>query len=144
MDIHDIYTALIMEKSSDQTHHRELDNADHSHRAFNASCGDDITLHLKVDQGLIADASFTGIGCAISQASSTMMIELILGKTPKEAIALANKFMGMIKKEIQDEEELAELEDAIYLQNISNMPARVKCAVLSWHGLTQALEDYAN
>lgn len=68
-----------------------------------------------------------------------MMIDLIKGKSIGEALKLVETFIGMIKKEITNEEELEILEDSIVLQNISNMPARVKCAVLAWHTLKEAL-----
>ena len=70
-----------------------------------------------------------------------MMIDIIKGKSVEEALRLVEVFLGMIKKEITDENELEELEDAMALQNISNMPARVKCAVLAWHTLKEALND---
>lgn len=139
MDIHDIYTELIMEKSNDKTHFHDLEGKHNSHRAFNASCGDDLTLHVKVVDHIIQEASFTGIGCAISKASGTMMIDLLLGKTVDEAKSIIATFISMIKKELTDDDALAILDDALYLKNISNMPARVKCAVLAWHGLEEAL-----
>ena len=89
------------------------------------------------------DAAYTGSGCAISQASASMMIDIIKGKSVDEAFRLVDIFLGMIKKEVTDEAELEELEDAIALQNISNMPARVKCAVLAWHTLKEALKKEA-
>lgn len=70
-----------------------------------------------------------------------MMIDLIKGKSVKEALRLVNLFLDMIKREVTDDDELEELEDAISLKNISNMPARVKCAVLAWHTLKEALSD---
>ena len=106
----------------------------------NPSCGDEISLNLKIEDGIIEDASYTGIGCAISQASTSMMIDLIKGKSLEEARDLADTFIGMIKSEIDDEDELEKLEDAIALQNISVMPARVKCAVLAWHTLNNIIE----
>ena len=86
------------------------------------------------------DAAYTGSGCAISQASASMMIDIIKGKSVEEAFRLVDLFLGMIKKEVTDDDELEELEDAIALKNISNMPARVKCAVLAWHTLKEALK----
>ena len=73
-----------------------------------------------------------------------MMIDIIKGKSVEEAFRLVDLFLGMIKKEVTDEAELEELEDAMALQNISNMPARVKCAVLAWHTLKEALKKEAN
>ena len=79
------------------------------------------------------------MGCAISQASTDIMIDLIRGQKVEKARELAEKFIGMIKREITDEDELEELDEALALQNVSNMPARVKCAVLAWHTLDNAL-----
>ena len=110
-------------------------------KGHNPSCGDEITLHLDIADGIVKDASFEGVGCAISQASTDMMIDLIRGKSVEKARELAGKFIGMIKREITDEDELEELDEALALKNVSNMPARVKCAVLAWHTLDDALKE---
>ena len=83
---------------------------------------------------------FSGSGCAISQASVDMMADQIIGRSKEDAIKLAGTFMGMIKGEIKDEEELEELDEAAALQDISHMPARVKCAVLGWKTMQEMLE----
>lgn len=141
MDLNSIYTQLIMEHNRSGHNKKHLQNPDIVEKGHNPSCGDDITLELKLNGSIIENASFTGVGCAISQASTSMMIDLIKGITIEEALNLVETFIGMIKKEIIDEEELEKLEDAIVLQNISNMPARVKCAVLAWHTLKEAISD---
>lgn len=140
MDLNDIYTQLIMEHSSSKHNRRKLDGEVLSEKGHNPSCGDEITLEVKLNGDIIEDLAFTGQGCAISQASTSMMIDLIKGKDKKEALELVETFIGMIKREINDEEKLEELEDAIVLKNISNMPARVKCAVLAWHTLKEAMD----
>jgi nitrogen fixation NifU-like protein len=142
MDLSSIYTQLIMEHNKSKHNREPLENPDIVERGHNPSCGDDIALEIKLDGNIIKDAAFTGIGCAISQASTSMMIDLIKGITIDEALILVETFIGMIKKEITDEKELERLEDAIVLQNISNMPARVKCAVLSWHTLKEAISNH--
>lgn len=139
MDLSQIYTELIMEHSQSTHNRRHLDCVHCSERGHNPSCGDDIQLELKFDGDTIEEAAFTGSGCAISQASTSMMIDIITGKTKKEALELVETFISMIKREITDDEELEKLEDAIVLKNISNMPARVKCAVLAWHTLKEAI-----
>ena len=96
-------------------------------------------MQVKIVDGIVKDAAYTGHGCAISQASADMMIDVIKGKTVTEALRLTELFLNMIKREVTDDDELEELEDAIALKNISNMPARVKCAVLAWHTLKEAL-----
>lgn len=141
MDIKDIYTQMILEESNNTANKRVLEDATDAHKGHNPSCGDDITLQIKEVDGVITDASFVGVGCAISQASTSMMIDLIKGKTLEEARELANIFIGMIKKEITDAERLDKLEDLIAFENISNMPARVKCAVLAWHTLNELIEN---
>lgn len=109
-------------------------------RGHNPSCGDEITLELEITDGIIKDAAFTGVGCAISQASTDIMIDLMRGKTVEEAHRLAQLFTSMIKREVTDDAALEELDEAIALKNISNMPARVKCAVLAWHTLEDILQ----
>ncbi|WP_294187867.1 Fe-S cluster assembly sulfur transfer protein SufU [uncultured Clostridium sp.] len=140
MDLNEIYTTLIMEHSTSKHNRRKLDHADLCEKGHNPSCGDEITLEIKLKGDVIEDLAFTGQGCAISQASTSMMIDLIKGKSKEEALKLVETFIGMIKREINDEDELEALEDAIVLKNISNMPARVKCAVLAWHTLKEAIE----
>jgi len=139
MDLSQIYTELIMEHSQSTQNRRHLDHIDASERGHNPSCGDDIVLELKFNGDIIEDAAFTGSGCAISQASTSMMIDLITGKSKEEALDLVETFISMIKREVTDDEELEKLEDAIVLKNISNMPARVKCAVLAWHTLKEVI-----
>lgn len=142
MDLSSIYTELIMEHNQSGHNKRKLENPDITERGHNPSCGDDISLQIIFDGDIIQDLAFTGLGCAISQASTSMMIDLIKGKTKEEALIYVETFIGMIKKEIQDDKELEILEDAIVLKNISNMPARVKCAVLAWHSLKEGINRY--
>lgn len=141
MDLDSVYTELIMEHNKNSRNKHPLENADLSEQGHNPSCGDDITLELKFDGDIISEAAFTGSGCAISQASTSIMIDLIKGKSTEEALKLVETFIAMIKKDITDQKELRKLKDAMALKNISNMPARVKCAVLSWHTLKEALNE---
>ena len=108
-------------------------------RGVNPSCGDDILLQLTIEDGIIKDGSFVGTGCAISQASADIMLDLILGKTTEEALRLKDIFLRMIKGGVE-EEELEELDEAICLRDVSHMPTRVKCAVLGWHTLEEILK----
>lgn len=139
MELDQIYTKIITENSRATENKHALEHATAVKEGVNPSCGDDITLELRVENGVIEDAAFVGNGCAISQASANIMIELIKGKTVEEARALSMTFLGMIKGEVTDEETLDTLEDARAFRDISHMPARVKCAVLSWHTLEDAL-----
>jgi nitrogen fixation NifU-like protein len=141
MDLNTIYTDLILEHSQSNLNRRHLEHADCTERGHNPSCGDDITIELRLKNDKIEEAAFTGSGCAISQASTSMMIDLVTGKSLEEAKSMADTFIGMIKKDITDDNDLEILEDAIAFKNISNMPARVKCAVISWHTLKEAVKD---
>ena len=139
-DLTDVYNDLIMEHSMNSYNKKKLENADYSEIGHNRNCGDEITLELKLNGDKIEDMAFSGHGCAISQASTSIMIDTLRGKTIEEAKEIIKTFIEMIKREITDEEQLKKLEDAIAFKNVSNMPARVKCASLAWH----TLEDMLN
>ncbi|AJQ26702.1 Fe-S cluster assembly sulfur transfer protein SufU [Pelosinus fermentans] len=139
MDLSEIYTEIIAEHNKSKRNKKQMENPTVILKGRNPSCGDEIELALKVEKNIIQDASFTGVGCAISQASTSMMIDLVRGQTIEKAQLLIDTFLGMIKREITEEEQLEILDEAVALQNISNMPARVKCAVLSWHTLESAI-----
>ena len=136
----DLYTEVIGEHSRSPENKGELAAATVRERGHNPSCGDEITLELQIEDGIIKDAAFTGVGCAISQASTDIMIDLMRGKTVEEAQRLAQLFTSMIKREVTDDAALEELDEAIALKNISNMPARVKCAVPAWHTLEDVIK----
>ncbi len=139
-DLTDVYNDLIMEHSMNSYNKKKLEGADYSEIGHNPNCGDEITLELKLDGNKIEDMAFTGHGCAISQASTSIMIDTLRGKTIEEAKEIIKIFIEMIKRETTDEEQLKKLEDAIAFRNVSNMPARVKCALLAWH----TIEDMLN
>lgn len=122
---------------------RDIPDANLILEGVNPSCGDDIILKLRVRDGIIEDGGFTGDGCAVSQASADMMLDLIIGKTEEEARRLSEIFLRMIKGKIS-EEELEELEEAGVLRDIAHMPARVKCAVLGWHTMEEMLSGAAD
>ena len=140
-DLTNVYNELIMEHSMNSYNKRKLDKADYSEMGHNPNCGDEITLELKLNGNVIEDMAFTGHGCAISQASTSIMIDTLKGKTIEEAKVIVKIFIDMIKRETTSEEELKKLEDAIAFRNVSNMPARVKCALLAWHTIEKILEE---
>ena len=140
-DLENVYNELIMEHSMNSYNKKKLNHADFCEIGHNPNCGDEITLELNVKDGVIEDMAFSGHGCAISQASTSIMIDTLKGKTLEEAKEIIKTFIGMIKREITDEEELEKLEDAIAFQNVSHMPARVKCALLAWHTIEDILNN---
>lgn len=133
------YGEVLADHNMHPLHRHELPCATHVCKGLNPTCGDDIQLHLDIHDGVIENGSFTGLGCAISQASADIMLELIIGKTREEARHYTTLFRKMIGGEITDDE-LEELEEAGALQNISKMPARVKCALLSWNTMEKLLD----
>lgn len=141
MQYRTFYNEILTEHNLHPEHKHPLMEPTASQRGVNPSCGDDVTLQLKLSEdGIIEDGSFIGDGCAISQASADMMLNLVIGKTTEEAVKLKDVFMKMIKGKVS-EEELEMLEEASSLQDISHMPARVKCAVLGWRTLEQILQN---
>ena len=142
MDNKSFYNEILTDHNLRPGHKHELPDANLELRGVNPSCGDHITLRLKVEDGVIADGAFTGDGCAISQASADMMLDLIIGRSAEEAKRLSDIFLRMIKGKITPEE-LDELEEAGALADIAHMPARVKCAVLGWHTMENLLDESA-
>ncbi len=139
MDTKELYREILNEHNLNPSHKKDLDGTTISLNGVNPSCGDNITLNLKVENGVISDGSFTGNGCAISQASCDMMLDLIIGKPQEQAMLLADNFMAMIKGGAT-EEQIDSLDEAASLQDIARMPARVKCAVLGWRTLKECFE----
>lgn len=133
------YNEILTEHNLYPAHKESLPDANLILEGVNPSCGDDIILQLKVEDGVIVDGAFQGSGCAISQASVDMMLELVIGRKKDEAMHLADIFFRMIKGEASDEE-IDELEEVVSLKDISHMPARVKCAVLGWHTMEEMLD----
>lgn len=136
-----IYTAALMQHNSHPDYKYEMEGCTCSHEGVNPSCGDELTLQLRIEDGVIEEASFVGRGCAVSQASADMMADLITGETVDEAKRLVGLFLGMIKGETLSEEDKEDLDEAAELESISRMPARVKCAELAWRTLEKLLAD---
>lgn len=136
-----IYTAALMQHNSHPDYKYEMEGCTCSHEGVNPSCGDELTLQLRIEDSVIEEASFVGSGCAVSQASADMMADLITGETVEEAKRLVGLFLGMIKGEALSEEDKEDLDEAAELESISRMPARVKCAELAWRTLEKLLAD---
>lgn len=140
MELDSIYTELILHASSDKKNFRKIENPDIEELGHNPSCGDELTIYAKINDGKIVDASFTGEGCAISKASTSLMIDIIKGKTFDEAKEIISIFLNMIRGEELTKDELKKLKDARVFEGIKKLPARVKCATLSWHTMENLLE----
>ena len=133
------YNEVLTDHNLYPAHKKPLPGANMTLEGVNPSCGDHIWLKLKEKNGVIEDGAFVGDGCAISQASADIMLGMIIGRKEDEARRLGDLFLRMIKGEATDEE-IDDLEEASALRDVAHMPARVKCAVLGWHTLDEALK----
>ena len=138
METRTFYSEVLTDHNLHPGHKHDLPGDNQALEGVNPSCGDDIWLRLKLENGKIADGAFSGDGCAISQASADMMLDLVIGKTREDALRLSQLFLRMIQGQA-GEEELEELGEAAVLRDISHMPSRVKCAVLGGHTLEEML-----
>ncbi len=138
MDNKTFYNGVLNEHNLHPYHKEKLPDANLVLEGVNPTCGDDIILQLKVVDGVIEEGSFVGDGCAVSQASADIMLDMIIGETKEEALRLADIFIRMITGEVS-EQELDELDEAAALKDIAHMPSRVKCAVLGWHTMQEML-----
>jgi len=134
-----VYTAALMEHNAHPDYKYDLEQATHEHEGVNPSCGDEMVLKLRVEDGIIQEAAFTGHGCAVSQASADIMADLITGESVDEAKRLSDLFIGMIQGNELTDEDIEDLDEAYELESISRMPARVKCAELAWRTLDTIL-----
>lgn len=138
MENRNFYNEILTEHNVHPEFKHDLLDADIVLEGVNPSCGDDIWLKLRTDGDTIVDGAFIGDGCAISQASADIMLGMVIGRKKDEALQLGQTFMRMIQGEAS-EEEIESLEEASALRDIAHMPARVKCAVLGWRTLKEAI-----
>lgn len=139
MENRNFYNEILTEHNMHPDFKHDIEDADIVLDGINPSCGDEIQLKLKTDGDIITDGAFVGDGCAISQASTDIMLGMIIGQSKEKALEYADIFMRMIRGEASDEE-IDSLEEASALRDISHMPARVKCAMLGWRTLYEALK----
>ena len=137
------YSEILTEHNLHPYHKQLIDGANLTLEGVNPSCGDDVVIQLKVDdKGTIVDGGYTGDGCAVSQASADVMMDLVIGRSKEEALKLADIFIRMIKDPASvTDEEKDQLEEAASLEDVAHMPSRVKCAVLGWHTLEEMFKD---
>ena len=139
MENRNFYNEILTEHNMHPDFKHDIEDADIVLDGINPSCGDEIQLKLKTDGDIITDGAFVGDGCAISQASTDIMLGMIIGQSKEKALEYADIFMRMIRGEASDEE-IDSLEEASALRDISHMPARVKCAMLGWRTLSETLK----
>ncbi len=138
MDLRELYQDIIIDHNRNPRNHRVMEHATAEARGFNPLCGDKLTVYLLISDGVIEDISFIGCGCAISQASASLMTDALQGKTVSEAHALFEWFHHMVTSD--DNKPLLSVDKLAVLVGVRSFPARVKCATLAWHTLESALK----
>ena len=138
MDIRELYQEIIIDHNQNPRNQRVMDNATSQAKGFNPLCGDKVTVYVQVERDVVQDVSFIGCGCAISQASASLMTEALTGKTVAQAHELFEQFHTMVTKDNQVSMQL--LDKLTVLAGVRAYPARVKCATLAWHTLEAALK----
>ena len=135
-----LYQELILDHYRRPRNKGEIENPDETIVMKNPLCGDEITVQIRYDGDSVADVGFVGRGCSISQASASMMTQLIKGKTPAEAVALMRRFTEMMHGDEAAARD-KQLGDLRTLAGVSKFAARVKCALLGWNALEEALKE---
>lgn len=139
--LRELYQETILDHSRHPRHYGAMDDATHSQEGFNPLCGDKVKIYLHVDAAdTIAKVTFEGKGCAISQASASLMTDLIVGRSVSDAEALMENFVHLVKGEEATSISEDDAETLAVLAGVSAFPMRVKCATLAWHTMKSALE----
>ena len=136
-DLQDLYQQVIIDHNHNPRNFHEIEHPSHSAKGHNPLCGDKIDIFLTIKDDIITEVSFMGSGCAISKASSSLMTETLLGKTVIEAQKLFDSVHNMVTSGEIDAEDIGKM---AVLSGVHKFPARVKCAILPWHTMKNAIE----
>jgi nitrogen fixation NifU-like protein len=143
--LRELYQEVILDHSRHPRHHGVLEGASHKAEGYNPLCGDRVTVYLRLDQdGRVDDIKFEGKGCAISQASASMMTDLLKGRSQADAEKLMTGFLHLVKGEAASGLSEDDRETLDVMSGISEFPMRVKCATLAWHTYKNAVEEGKN
>ncbi|HEX8100381.1 MAG TPA: SUF system NifU family Fe-S cluster assembly protein [Actinomycetota bacterium] len=137
--LEDLYKEVILDHYKSPRNKRDLPGAEFSCSKNNPLCGDQITIHAHLDDDRVAEVTFEGQGCSISQASASMLTEAVQGRTVEQAAGLAAEFRSMMEGEAEPDED--EFGDLMALKGVVKYPVRIKCAVLAWDVLQEALSE---
>ncbi len=142
--LRELYQEVILDHSRHPRHYGALEGASHKAEGYNPLCGDRVTIYLKLgEDGRVSDIGFEGKGCAISQASASMMTDMLKGRTQAEAESLMQGFLHLVKGEDAGGLSEDDRERLDVMSGISEFPMRVKCATLAWHTYKNAVEEGA-
>ncbi|MNW56544.1 NifU-like protein [compost metagenome] len=140
MQLDDLYRRVIMDHYKNPRNKGKFDDGAVTVDLNNPTCGDRITLQLKVEDGIVKDARYTGEGCSISMSSASMMTEIVKGRTYEEALDMANRFSLLMQGQSVDFEDY-DYEDIEALSGVCKFPARIKCATLAWNALKKGIDE---
>ena len=138
----ELYRDIILDHYKNPRQNKTLSNPDIEHEGNNPFCGDEVSLQLKLDDGHISDVGFNGQGCSISQASGSMMADVLEGKTLEEARGVMRVFRDMMKGQGPSEEDSEKLGELEALSGVREFPIRIKCALLAWSILEDGVREY--
>tara|TARA_B100001564_G_C20356992_1_gene541507 strand:- start:50 stop:514 length:465 start_codon:yes stop_codon:yes gene_type:complete len=145
MDLKDLYQEIILDHGKNPRNLGKFDNYNKDAKGNNPLCGDNVHVYLRLNENKkVEDIAFEGHGCAISMASASIMTDMVRGKEEKEVKEIINDFLGMIKEKNSLETNILKDDEKTKLMSLSGVkqyPMRVKCATLSWHTLTSALDN---
>jgi nitrogen fixation NifU-like protein len=139
-----MYQQIILDHYKNPQHHGQIEPFDAEIHHVNPTCGDEVTVRVRVQNGEITELGWVGEGCSISQASTSVMSDLVVGESVPDALALQEKFLELMQsqgKQVLTEDEAEALDDAIAFEGVSKYPARVKCALLGWMAMKSAVAD---
>ncbi|MGX7679786.1 Fe-S cluster assembly sulfur transfer protein SufU [Jatrophihabitans sp. DSM 45814] len=142
MSMDSMYQQIILDHYKHPNHRGELSTFDAEVHHVNPTCGDEVTLRVRVNEGEIAELGWVGEGCSISQASTSVMSDLVVGSSVPEALQLQETFLELMQSQGHhslSESEIEALDDAIAFEGVSKYPARVKCALLGWMAMKSAV-----
>jgi nitrogen fixation NifU-like protein len=139
-ELRDLYQEIILDHNRTPRNYRSIPGADRRVEAFNPLCGDHYTIYLKFRDGVIEDVSFEGAGCAISKASASIMSTMVKGRTKEQADALFDVFHRLVTGGKVSPAEMESIGKLAAFANVSEFPARVKCASLAWHTMHAAVD----
>ena len=138
-ELSELYQQVILDHNKKPRNFRKLENANHTAAGYNPLCGDQLTIYLDLEDGLVKEVAFEGSGCAISKASASMMTQAVKGKSKEQAENLFQEFHSMVTGELNEETEDNNLGNLKIFAGVREFPVRVKCATLPWHTLHAAL-----
>ena len=141
MELDSLYQEVILDHYKRPLNKSLAPNPDVQVHHVNTSCGDEVTLNLHLDGEQVSKVTWDGVGCSISQASTSVMSDLLIGKSANEALSLVDEFQAMLQSKGIDSGDEERLQDGVAFAGVSKFPARVKCALLGWMAFKDALQQ---